>query len=94
LIKKNLIESNEAAQDSETLTKFFSIYSTFQKTEKLFNEGGHVTGADDTFSATGQSTSSHKDEMIDDSMPFETKAIFTLADFLKQLQANEYYDIA
>ena len=27
-------------------------------------------------------------------MPFETKAIFTLADFLKQLQANEYYDIA
>ncbi len=32
--------------------------------------------------------------MIDDSMPFETKAIFTLADFLKQLQANEYYDIA
>ena len=28
------------------------------------------------------------------SMPFETKAIFALADFLKQLQANEYYDIA
>ncbi len=27
-------------------------------------------------------------------MPFETKAIFTLADFLKQLHANEYYDIA
>ena len=27
-------------------------------------------------------------------MPFETMAIFTLADFLKQLQANEYYDIA
>lgn len=27
-------------------------------------------------------------------MPFETKAIFTLADFLKQLEANEYYDIA
>lgn len=25
---------------------------------------------------------------------FETKAIFTLADFLKSLSANEYYDIA
>ena len=25
---------------------------------------------------------------------FETKAIFTLADFLKSLTANEYYDIA
>jgi hypothetical protein len=27
-------------------------------------------------------------------MAFETKAIFSLADFLKQLEANEYYDIA
>jgi len=25
---------------------------------------------------------------------FETRAIFTLADFLKSLSANEYYDIA
>jgi len=25
---------------------------------------------------------------------FETKAIFSLADFLKGLSANEYYDIA
>ena len=25
---------------------------------------------------------------------FETKAIFALADFLKSLSANEYYDIA
>jgi hypothetical protein len=25
---------------------------------------------------------------------FETKAIFSLADFLKSLSANEYYDIA
>lgn len=25
---------------------------------------------------------------------FETRAIFTLADFLKALSANEYYDIA
>lgn len=27
-------------------------------------------------------------------MVFETKAIFALADFLKTLTANEYYDIA
>ena len=27
-------------------------------------------------------------------MPFETMAIFSLADFLKQLEANEQYDIA
>ena len=26
--------------------------------------------------------------------PFETRAIFTLADFLKSLGPNEYYDIA
>jgi hypothetical protein len=26
--------------------------------------------------------------------PFETRAIFTLADFLKGLGPNEYYDIA
>ena len=32
--------------------------------------------------------------MQSEAMPFETKAIFALADFLKQLQANEYYDIA
>jgi hypothetical protein len=31
------------------------------------------------------------EERID---PFETKAIFTLADFVKSLGPNEYYDIA
>ena len=30
----------------------------------------------------------------DQQMAFETKAIFTMADFLKQLSPNEYYDIA
>ena len=46
----------------------------------MFNEGGgNSGGADDTFSATGQSTVTQNEEI----MPFETKAIFTLADFLK-----------
>ena len=30
----------------------------------------------------------------DSSLVFETKAIFTLADFLKSLTPNEYYDVA
>lgn len=30
----------------------------------------------------------------DSQVVFETKAIFALADFLKSLTANEYYDIA
>jgi len=30
----------------------------------------------------------------DSQIMFETRAIFTLADFLKSLSANEYYDIA
>jgi hypothetical protein len=30
----------------------------------------------------------------DINMMFETKAIFTIADFMKSLTANEYYDIA
>jgi hypothetical protein len=40
---------------------------------------------DDTFSATGQSHSSQQNnkEEQEEVMPFETKAIFTLADFLK-----------
>jgi hypothetical protein len=41
---------------------------------------------DETFSATGHSHSSqqnNKEEPEEEVMPFETKAIFTLADFLK-----------
>jgi hypothetical protein len=76
------------SQDSETLTKFYHIYQSFQKTERLFNEGGGppTTTVDDTFSATGHSHSSqqnNKEEEQEEVMPFETKAIFTLADFLK-----------
>ena len=39
----------------------------------------------------------HQIENTDDSVaqdPFETRAIFTTADFLKCLGPNEYYDIA
>lgn len=61
-----------------------------------------MRGQDDTFSA-GQITTNNADgsfneareeNILNEAMPFETKAIFTLADFLKQLHANEYYDIA
>jgi len=31
---------------------------------------------------------------LPDEDPFETRAIFSLADFLKSLSPNEYYDIA
>lgn len=72
LIKRSLID-NET--ESETLTKFLSIFRGFS--------GERALSAEDTFNG-GPS----------EPMPFETMAIFTLADFLKQLQANEYYDIA
>ena len=56
-----------------------------------------VVVADETFSANAEGSFSNEgkeQQFSNEPMPFETKAIFTLADFLKQLQANEYYDIA
>lgn len=48
---------------------------------------------EDQLNASQQSFNVNTSEQ-DSQMQFETKAIFTLADFLKGLSANEYYDIA
>ncbi|TNV82785.1 hypothetical protein FGO68_gene11827 [Halteria grandinella] len=101
LIKKNLIDNDPMGNsDNETLSKFVQIYQGFSKSTMLNDNKLMSTGnPDDTFSG-GQLTSTNNFEgsfnqnKEADPMPFETKAIFTLADFLKQLQANEYYDIA
>ena len=36
----------------------------------------------------------NENDINDSQTAFETNAIFSLADFLKSLSANEYYDIA
>ena len=45
----------------------------------------------ETFDEQSKQSPSDDSEKID---PFETRAIFTLADFFKSLGPNEYYDIA
>ncbi|CDW85157.1 UNKNOWN [Stylonychia lemnae] len=67
-------------QDSDTLTKFLHLFDQFNDQLDQDNENCNVT----------QSMQDEEDSQI----MFETRAIFTLADFLKSLTANEYYDIA
>eukprot|EP00347_Sterkiella_histriomuscorum_P011834 403370925 len=79
LIKNNIVDNS---QDSETLSKYLNLFDQFQEQQDQDNEDGcNIT----------QSLNGEND---DSQIMFETRAIFTLADFLKSLTANEYYDIS
>ena len=85
LISKNILENTSLSPESETLSKFYQIFQGFQRQ--------HASVADETFSATEHNNmeGSFNNEVkgavgenqYEEPMPFETKAIFTLADFLK-----------
>ena len=49
--------------------------------------------SDETDLGIYETTSSEQQDIFS-ACAFETRALFTLADFLKSLEPNEYYDIA
>ena len=78
---KYLIENSLVDNEddqSETIHRFLEIFEQFEN---------DVEAA----AAPGLQSNNRNDDSIDE---FETRAIFTLADFLKSLGPNEYYDIA
>jgi len=72
---------DNSSEQTETISKFFQRFDKFAETNKSVESDSVEDGVD------GDLAESEEDS-------FETKAIFTLADFLKELKPNEYYDIA
>lgn len=64
---------------SETIHRFLQLYESFE-------------GEADDLARGYESLDDTRDQFSQDA--FETRILFTLADFLKSLGPNEYYDIA
>ncbi len=83
LIENSLVDNED--DQSETIHRFLEIFEQFENDV----EAAAPTGSN--CNNNEQDKNENNNNSIDE---FETRAIFTLADFLKSLGPNEYYDIA
>ena len=81
LIEKGFVDNDD--DSSETIHRFLEIFEQFEG-----SDGEESSNSDDGGPERRGAASSKQTD------PFETRAIFTLADFFKSLGPNEYYDIA
>ena len=85
LIDRGFVDNED--DSSETIHRFLEIFEQFEEDEeeKDSSENDDQEGAINDRKARGENGGESK---------FETRAIFTMADFLKSLGPNEHYDIA
>ena len=82
LIERGFVDNED--DQSETVHRFLEIYEQFEGEADV-----HAAAISDSIDGGPGAT-----EPGFSADPFETRALFTLADFLKSLGPNEYYDIA
>lgn len=84
LIERGFVDNEH--DSSETIHRFLEIFEQF--------EGSNNDDSDESDEENEANDDCEGGISKQKSDPFETRAIFTMADFLKSLGPNEYYDIA
>ena len=84
LIERGIVDNED--DESETIHRFLEIYEQFDVDGETFEANGGASPREH-----GRDNEGRSDTV---GSQFETRAIFTLADFFKSLGPNEFYDIS
>lgn len=96
LISRGFVDNED--DSSETIHRFLEIFEQFEEDGACSSssQSSHhrEDGEESVRGAAGRGVTSAERRKKQEDSDFETRAIFTLADFLKSLGPNEFYDIA